>query len=75
MGRPSPAREHALALACYALLALAVSWPLARDFATRAIGDVDFDQRHALWLLWHYQQALLANQPWFDPNLLFYPHR
>ena len=34
MSRPSATRELATALAIYVLLAVAVSWPLARDFAT-----------------------------------------
>ena len=34
----------------YLALALAASWPLARDFATYTVGDVHYDERHAIWV-------------------------
>ena len=35
----------------YLALAIAASWPLARDFATYTVGDVHYDERHAIWML------------------------
>ncbi len=32
----------------YVALAIAASWPLARDFATYTIGDIAYDERHAI---------------------------
>jgi len=74
MNRPAPARELAIAFAAYLLLALAVSWPLARDFTSRLIGEIAFDQRNTLWIFWHVEQALVGREPWFSTNLLYYPH-
>ena len=48
----------------YLALALAVSWPLARDFATYTIGEVHYDQRHAIWILWHTAQAIAGQVSW-----------
>lgn len=68
------AKELALALGVYVALAVAVSWPLVRGFSTHLLGDVWYDQRHSLWLLWHVKEALLGRQPWFTADLLFYPY-
>ena len=67
-------REHLLALAGFALLAVGASWPLVRDFSTRPLADVSYDQQHALWMLWHVKEALLGHEPWFTTKALFYPH-
>jgi len=58
----------------YLALALAVSWPLARDFATYPIGDITYDERHAIWMLWHTAQALAGQVGWPDTSLLLWPH-
>jgi hypothetical protein len=68
------ALECASAFVLYGLLALAVSWPLARQFTTWTLGDVPYDQRHTVWILWHTKEALLGRQPLFTADLLFYPH-
>src|SRR4051794_19758262 len=47
---------------------------MVRDFGTRLIGDVWFDQRHSVWMLWHVKEAFMGRQPLFDANLLYYPH-
>lgn len=58
----------------YLALALAVSWPMARDFATYTIGDVHYDQRHAIWILWYTAQALAGQVSWPHTTLLLWPH-
>ncbi|MPY90052.1 MAG: hypothetical protein GEU99_19285 [Luteitalea sp.] len=68
------ARELAIVLVLYGLLAAGSSWPLLRDFSTRLVGDVPYDQRHTIWILWHIKEALLGRQPWLTADLLFYPH-
>jgi hypothetical protein len=68
------ALELALAFVLHGLIAVAVTWPLARDFSTWLLGDIHYDQRHTIWVLWHTKEALLGRQPMFDVDLLFYPH-
>ena len=58
----------------YLALALAASWPLARDFATYTIGDVSYDERHAIWVLWYTAQALAGLVSWPDTTHLLWPH-
>jgi len=58
----------------YLALALAVSWPLARDFATYTIGEVHYDQRHAIWILWHTAQAIAGQVSWPYTTQLLWPH-
>jgi hypothetical protein len=58
----------------YLALAIAVSWPLARDFATYTIGDITYDERHAIWLLWYTAQALAGRVSWPDTTYLLWPH-
>ncbi|HSF02446.1 MAG TPA: hypothetical protein VLA62_05525, partial [Solirubrobacterales bacterium] len=74
MSHTRHARELAVVLVLYGLLAVAATWPLVRDFGTRVIGDVAYDQRHAIWILWHVEEALLGRQSWFSADLLFHPH-
>ena len=68
------ARELTFAFLIYGLVALAATWPLARDFSTWLLGDVPYDQRHTIWILWHTKEALLGRQPFFSADLLYYPH-
>jgi hypothetical protein len=68
------ARDYACTFVLYGLVALAATWPLARDFSTWLLGDVPYDQRHTIWMLWHTKEALLGRQPWFTADLLYYPH-
>lgn len=58
----------------YLLLAIAASWPLARDFATYTAGEVHYDERHAIWVLWHTLQALTGQAAWPHTTQLFSPH-
>jgi hypothetical protein len=58
----------------YLVLALAASWPLARDFATYTVGDVHYDERHAIWVLWYTAQALAGRVSWPDTTHLLFPH-
>jgi hypothetical protein len=58
----------------YLALALAASWPLARDFATYTVGDVHYDERHAIWMLWYTAQALAGRVSWPDTTHLLWPH-
>ena len=58
----------------YLALAVAASWPLARDFATYTIGDVYYDERHAIWVLWYTAQALAGRVSWPDTTHLLFPH-
>jgi hypothetical protein len=58
----------------YLFLAIAASWPLARDFATYTVGDVHYDERHAIWVLWYTAQALALRVSWPDTTHLLFPH-
>ena len=58
----------------YVLLAVAASWPLARDFTTRTIGEVFFDERHALWVIWYTAQAMAGRVSWPYTTDLLHPH-
>jgi hypothetical protein len=58
----------------YFALALAASWPLARDFATCTVGEVHYDERHAIWILWYTAQALAGRVSWPDTTHLLWPH-
>jgi hypothetical protein len=60
--------------AAYLALALAASWPLARNFATYTIGDVFYDERHAIWVLWYTAQALAGRVSWPETTHLLWPH-
>ena len=68
------AGEPTVVFLLYGLLAMTASWPLVRDFSTRLTGDIWFDQRHAVWMLWHVKEALLGRQPLFHADLLYPPH-
>ena len=63
---------HLLVILAYTLLALALTWPLARDFATHVPGN-GVDDPPLTWNLWWVQFALLqeGTNP-FDCNYLFY---
>ena len=58
----------------YVLLAVAASWPLARDFSTYTVGDVHYDERHAIWVLWYTAKAIAGQVSWPDTTHLLYPH-
>jgi len=66
-------RFHLLVILAYTLLALALTWPLAPDFATHVPGN-GVDDPPLTWNLWWVRYALLqeGTNP-FDCNYLFYP--
>lgn len=66
-------QTHALPFCAYALLAVALSWPIARDFTTRIAGDGGADPRHNIWLLWHTLRALVGQEPLYQAPGLYYP--
>ena len=66
--------DAAVIPAGYLALAVAASWPLARDFATYTVGDVHYDERHAIWMLWYTAQALAGRVSWPDTTHLLWPH-
>ena len=70
---PRPVRSL-LAPLGYLALAIAASWPLARDFATYTIGDVHYDERHAIWVLWYTARALAGEVTWPETTHLLWPH-
>ena len=59
-------------VAGYAALALALSWPLAREFTTRLTGS-GLDAFAHLWGLWHTAQAVIGREPFLSTSLLYYP--
>lgn len=65
--------NHGLPFGAYALLAVALSWPIVRDFTTRIAGDGGADPRHNIWLLWHTLRALLGQAPLYHAPELYYP--
>ncbi len=66
--------EHALVLVSYGVLAVALTWPLVRQFSTRAVGHVFYDMRHAIWILWYVKAALHGRAAWPNTDLLHYPY-
>ncbi|MGH2405385.1 MAG: hypothetical protein ACRDGN_13140 [bacterium] len=65
--------EHAVPFLANVGLALALSWPLVRDFTTRFAGNIVGDQVHAIWITWNVRQWLFGNAPLFTAPLLYYP--
>ena len=66
--------EQLVILCGYVLAAVALTWPLARDFSTRLIGEVHFDIRHAIWVMWHAREAALGHATWPWTTLLHFPY-
>ncbi len=56
------------------LAAFALTWPLVRDFSTYVIGEVHYDTRHAIWILWHAREAALGHAGWPWTTLLHFPY-
>lgn len=73
MGRLLAVRRHLPVPAGYLAAAIVFTWPLARDFATHTIGDVYYDERHAIWVLWYTAQAMAGAAPWPWTTALHYP--
>ncbi len=68
------ARATVAVPAGYALAAGALTWPLLRDFATFTIGEVTFDERHAIWVLWYTLQAATTEAGWPWTTWLHHPY-
>ncbi len=66
---------HALALGCYALLALVTTYPLIRYFDSHIIANQygAVDGYLSIWNIWWAAQALQSGQNPFISSLLFYP--
>lgn len=67
-------REHGLALLGYLVLAIALTWPLARNFNTRVIGFGTADVHHSVWMLWHTSQWAQGRQALFTSSAVYAPH-
>ena len=65
---------HLTALFGYALLSVAVTWPMALHFSTEGVGSLYFDRAQNVWNLWWTKAALLDlhTNP-FHTDLLLYP--
>lgn len=71
--RRATAGRHIGALACYLLLALLMTWPLARNLSTRLPGN-NFDAWQNYWNFWWLREALAAGRnPYYTP-LLYAPY-
>ena len=70
---PSRTRYHIAALLGYGFLALALTWPLARQLGSAIPGD-SFDGWQNLWNLWWMREAWLVRHisPYFS-DMLFAP--
>jgi hypothetical protein len=64
--------EHGLALFIYALLSVAVTWPLIQNFSTQIVSS-GADARHNLWTFWHLHEWFLGREPLLYTSLLYYP--
>lgn len=71
--------QHLLPLLLYTALALLMTWPLAANFTTAAIGTPAvpgevYDSWQYMWNLWWLKEALLhGHHPYFTP-MIYYPH-
>ena len=54
--------RESLIVASFAMVSLAISWPLARDFTTVLTGS-GLDAMSHLWGVWHTAQALFGREP------------
>ncbi|MCI0649328.1 MAG: hypothetical protein L0346_31180 [Chloroflexi bacterium] len=70
---PSFAFEYGLPLAFYTLLAIAISWPAARDLTSKLVGRQAHDVLHHVWVIWRVKEVVLGRQPLFYAPLLYYP--
>jgi hypothetical protein len=62
-----------LAACCYALLAVILTWPAARQFSTHVAGFPDRDSLQYTWSLWWARQAWLAGLSPAEATLLYRP--
>ncbi len=75
----SEALRFLLPLLLYTALALLMTWPLAANFTTAAIGAPAvpgevYDSWQHMWNLWWLKEALLrGHHPYFTP-MIYYPH-
>jgi hypothetical protein len=66
-------QHHWLAIGLYALLSIALAYPLPQHFTTHILGGGGADPHHNLWILWHTLQVLQGQQPPFFAPYLYYP--
>lgn len=65
--------RHAVPIALYGAIALAMTWPLARDFTTRLPGN-NFDALQNYWNFWWLREALSTGRNPFETPLLYAPY-
>jgi hypothetical protein len=66
-------RLHLVLLCAYAVLSLALSWPLPLHLSTHLTGDPTGDTGVYVWNLWHFRHELLQGRDPFYSSLLFAP--
>src|SRR5262245_39491509 len=66
-------RVHAVVLAAYALLSLALSWPLPLHLSTHLTGDPSGDTGVYVWNLWLFRHELLQGRDPFYTSAIFAP--
>jgi hypothetical protein len=69
-----PRSRALLALAGYVVLALGLTWPLARHFSTHLTGDVSGDTGVYVWNLWIFRHELVEHRraPFSTDHVLAY---
>jgi len=72
-GRLAGWRLHLALIGAYALLSLALSWPLPLHLSTHLTGDPSGDTGVYVWNLWHFRHELLQGRDPFYSTLLFAP--
>jgi hypothetical protein len=69
-------RIHALAVACYAILAVVLTWPLVQHLGTHLTGSYTwaFDEYTFVWNMWWFRHSLfdLGQNP-LQSSYIFYP--
>ncbi len=71
--RSTASREHLFPLILYAVLSIALTWPLIRYFRSALPGTWN-DVHQSLWTMWHVKEFLLGHQELFNLSLLYYPY-
>jgi len=66
-------RLHLAVLCVYAVLGLALSWPLPLHLSTHLTGDPTGDTGVYVWNLWHFRHELLLGRDPFYTSFLFAP--
>jgi hypothetical protein len=66
-------RLHLALLCAYAVLGLALSWPLPLHLSTHLTGDPTGDTGVYVWNLWHFRHEVLQGRDPFYSSVLFAP--